>query len=211
MLKIVSIALLMCIEGFAFAHAGSNLDQFARTGGNTLAPFGWIVFCVHYPGECNGNVTEPNETVLPRTQWKIVLQINRWVNANIKPMSDIDHWGIAEKWSYPSDGYGDCEDYVLLKRKMLKDAGLPDQALLITIVLDRETKGHAVLTVRADDGEFVLDNLTDNILLWTKTGYRFLKRQSLTDPKRWVTISDPQAAHAMASPGDGTSTVKAVK
>ena len=34
-------------------------------------------------------------------------------------MTDMDHWGAVEKWSYPDDGYGDCEDYVLLKRRML--------------------------------------------------------------------------------------------
>ncbi len=31
----------------------------------------------------------------------------------------MDHWGVIEKWSYPEDGYGDCEDYALLKRRML--------------------------------------------------------------------------------------------
>ena len=37
----------------------------------------------------------------------------------------MEHWGVVERWSYPDDGYGDCEDYVLLKRRMLMQAGWP--------------------------------------------------------------------------------------
>ena len=64
----------------------------------------------------------------------------------------------------PTDGYGDCEDYVLLKRKMLIDAGWPREALLITVVRDRKGEGHAVLTVKTDKGELVLDNQNENVV-----------------------------------------------
>ena len=55
-------------------------------------------------------------------------------------MTDMDHWGVIEKWSLPTDGYGDCEDYVLMKRKMLIDAGWPREALLITVALTNEVQ-----------------------------------------------------------------------
>ena len=52
-------------------------------------------------------------------------------------MTDMDHWGMIDRWNYPDDGYGDCEDYVLQKRKMLIQAGWPREALLITVVRDK--------------------------------------------------------------------------
>jgi predicted transglutaminase-like cysteine proteinase len=40
-------------------------------------------------------------------------------NTHVKPMTDMDHWAVVDRWNYPDDGYGDCEDYVLLKRRSL--------------------------------------------------------------------------------------------
>jgi predicted transglutaminase-like cysteine proteinase len=106
---------------------------------------------------------------------------------------------VVEKWSYPDDGYGDCEDYVLLKRRMLLQAGWPREALLITVVRDKKDEGHAVLTVKTDKGDFILDNQAENVALWSDTGYRFVKRQSQTDPNVWVSLGDPHAATATAT------------
>jgi len=93
-------------------------------------------------------------------------------------MTDLEHWGVVERWNYPDDGYGDCEDYVLAKRRLLIQAGWPREALFVTVGRDKRGDGHAVLTVKTDKGEFVLDNQNDQILLWSDTGYRFVKRQS---------------------------------
>jgi predicted transglutaminase-like cysteine proteinase len=114
-------------------------------------------------------------------------------------MTDMDHWGVVEKWSYPDDGYGDCEDYVLLKRKMLMQAGWPSEALLITVVREKNGDGHAVLTAKTDKGEFVLDNQNPDILLWSETNYRFVKRQSQLDPNLWVSLGDPRPAISTAT------------
>ena len=136
---------------------------------------------------------------MSQTAWRDLLRVNKWVNETIKPMTDMDHWGVIEKWSLPTDGYGDCEDYVLLKRKMLIDAGWPREALLITVVRDKKGEGHAVLTVKTDKGEFVLDNQNENVVAWTETGYRFVKRQSQSDPNVWVSLGDGRPAVATAS------------
>jgi predicted transglutaminase-like cysteine proteinase len=106
---------------------------------------------------------------------------------------------VVEKWSYPDDGYGDCEDYVLLKRHLLIKAGWPRAALLVTVVRDQRGDGHAVLTVRTTKGEFVLDNQVEKVLPWTETGYRFVKRQSQTDPNVWVQLSHPRQATVTAT------------
>jgi predicted transglutaminase-like cysteine proteinase len=125
--------------------------------------------------------------------------INKWVNDSVKPITDLEHWGVVERWNYPDDGYGDCEDYVLLKRRMLMQSGWPRQALLITVVRDKRGDGHAVLTVKTDKGELILDNQHEDILLWSDTSYRFVKRQSQSDPNVWIALGDPRPATATAT------------
>ena len=132
--------------------------------------------------------------MLTTKAWKDLVRINKWVNDTVKPITDLEHWGVVERWNYPDDGYGDCEDYVLLKRRMLMQAGWPRQALLITVVRDKRGDGHAVLTVKTDKGEFILDNQNEDVLLWSDTGYRFVKRQSQTDPNIWLALGDPRPA-----------------
>jgi predicted transglutaminase-like cysteine proteinase len=94
---------------------------------------------------------------------------------------------------------GDCEDYVLLKRRMLIRSGWPREALLVTVVRDRKDEGHAVLTVITDKGDYVLDNQNEDILLWSETGYHFVKRQSQSHPNAWVLLGDPRPAIATAT------------
>jgi predicted transglutaminase-like cysteine proteinase len=105
---------------------------------------------------------------------------------------------VVERWSYPDDGYGDCEDYALLKRRMLIESGWPREALLLTVVRG-EGEGHAVLTVTTDKGDYVLDNLNSDVLLWSNTGYRFIKRQSQYDPNVWVSLGDSAPAITTAT------------
>jgi len=141
----------------------------------------------------------PRDIVLSGKAWKDLVRVNKLVNDTIKPMTDFDHWGVVEKWSYPTDGYGDCEDYVLLKRKLLMQAGWPREALLITVVRDKKGEGHAVLTVKTDKGEFVLDNQEERVLLWSETSYRFVKRQSQSDQNTWVSLGDMRPAFPTAT------------
>ena len=85
---------------------------------------------------------------------------------------------------------------------MLMQAGWPREALLITVVRDKKGDGHAVLTVKTDKGDFILDNQEENVLLWSDTGYRFVKRQSQSDPNVWVALGDPRPATATATRAD---------
>ncbi len=179
------------LVAFASAAFAERL-LFASLGDNSRPPIGWIEFCSNMRKECTGGTSSPRDVVLNTKSWKDLVRINKFVNDSIKPITDVDHWGVVEKWSYPEDGYGDCEDYVLLKRKMLVQAGWPPEALLITVVRQKSGDGHAVLTVKTDKGEFALDNLNPEILLWSETDYRFVKRQSQTDPNLWVSLGDPR-------------------
>jgi len=181
------------------ADAASERPLHVPVGEMSRPPIGWVEFCSERPRECASTVSAPRDVVLTAKAWKDIVRVNKWVNDTIKPMTDLEHWGVVEKWSYPDDGYGDCEDYVLLKRRMLVEAGWPPEALLITVVRDLRGDGHAVLTVKTDMGDFILDNQAEQILLWADTGYRFVKRQSQTDPNVWVSLGDPRPAAATAS------------
>ena len=172
---------------------------YAAVGDVTRPPIGWVEFCAEHASECKVAPSEPRNVVLTLRLWRELVRINQTVNADIKPMTDLEHYGVVEKWAYPDDGYGDCEDYVLLKRRMLMQAGWPREALLITVVRETSGDGHAVLTVRTDRGDLVLDNQNEEIVLWSESGYRFVKRQSQSDPNVWVSLGDPRPSAATAT------------
>jgi predicted transglutaminase-like cysteine proteinase len=179
--------------------AANERPLFIGVGATARAPIGWVEFCSEYAPECDTRALDARDVVLTTKSWKDLTRINKWVNDTVKPITDLEHWGVVERWNYPDDGYGDCEDYVLLKRRMLMQSGWPRQALLITVVRDKRGDGHAVLTVKTDKGEFVLDNQTEDVLLWSDTGYRFVKRQSQSDPNVWVALGDIRPAPATAA------------
>jgi predicted transglutaminase-like cysteine proteinase len=192
---IMALALLGCPS----VSTAQNRPLFVAIGASTSPPIGWVEFCVEYDPECKTKPTPARDVVLSVQAWKDLVRVNRWVNESIIPVTDLEHWGVVERWNYPDDGYGDCEDYVLQKRRMLMQAGWPREALLITVVRDQHGDGHAVLTVKTDKGEFILDNQRDEILLWSDTGYRFVKRQSQSDPNAWVSLGEPREEPATAS------------
>jgi predicted transglutaminase-like cysteine proteinase len=181
------------------AVAGPERLTHILVSGVTRPPSGWGEFCVRQPGECARTTTAPQNLALSPKAWRDLVQVNKWVNETIKPLTDLEHWGVVERWSYPEDGYGDCEDYALLKRRMLIESGWPRETLLLTVVRGEQDAGHAVLTVTTDKGDYVLDNINSDVLLWSNTSYRFIKRQSQYDPNVWVSLGDSAPAIATAT------------
>ena len=176
----------------------ASASQPMLTGGLTSQPIGHYEFCRANPVECNIRLRDPGPERMTGRLWKEIVAVNVGVNAAIKPMNDLDIYGKDEVWAYP-DGEGDCEDYVLEKRRDLMRQGLSLSNLLITVVRKPDGEGHAVLTVRTDKGDFVLDNLTDSIRQWGETGYRFLKRQASNHTGRWVTIRESHSEPLVGS------------
>ena len=162
------------------------------TTGNTTQPIGHYELCQKMPAECAGHSKAQQRVALTKGTWRQIVEVNSAVNLKIRPRTDMEIWGKEEVWSYPVNE-GDCEDYVLLKRETLMRAGIPASALLITVVRQPDGSGHAVLTVATDRGDFVLDNLDGRVRLWSDTEYRFLKRQSQSNPGQWVGIQDRRA------------------
>src|SRR4051794_5809418 len=103
----------------------------------------WIDFCNRYPGECAVDRNEPAVIALTARTWQTIALVNRKVNASIRSVTDLDHWGVADHWDLAEDGQGDCEDFQLLKRRLLADAGLPRRAMRMTVVIDDKGEGHA--------------------------------------------------------------------
>lgn len=156
------------------------------------APIGWTDFCARYTTECDAETLPAQDLALDGKSWKLLNVVNDSVNAEIEPITDQEHWGVVERWDYPRDGKGDCEDFVLEKRRRLIAAGVPRQALLVSVVRDRKGDGHAVLLVKTDRGDYTLDNQEAEILPWAETGYGFIKRQSQENPNRWVGLGEPR-------------------
>lgn len=193
----LAVTLSLCSAGAAVAELRQNGGQdagspFLREYGRTLPPIGHVAFCKRLPVEC----TAREEAMLERpieldaAHKRDLRKINALVNEMILPVTDQDLYGEVERWTYP-DGVGDCEDYVLLKRRLLMERGWPESALLITVVRDENNEGHAVLTVRTAQGDFILDNKRADILAWNATDYKFVKRQSRIDPGSWVSLAAP--------------------
>jgi predicted transglutaminase-like cysteine proteinase len=133
--------------------------------------------------------------------------VNHLVNGAIWPESDQKHYDRQEYWTIPTDGYGDCEDYALTKKKDLMAAGLPESALRLAIVYTRANVRHLVLTVAADTGDYVLDNLRNDVVTWNKAGYFWLERQNPTEPLGWLSLTPPELGHAVKDNGPTSKSI----
>lgn len=187
-LALGTAASILLAAGSAEA-AGAYSARYMKTTGVTSPPIGHVRFCQSNAGECHLHGSRKTMMTLTRAKWDELLRINDEVNRRIAPVTDRELYNVDELWTYPAK-QGDCEDYVLLKRKLLMNRGWPVGSLLITVVRDQNGDGHAVLTARTDRGEFILDNQVGAVLPWNQTVYRYIKRQSETDDVAWKSISD---------------------
>jgi len=179
----------------ASATPGAAQQAYAMaTGAETTQPFGHYAFCQANRGQC-GHMRASDPLAMTDIVWAQLEAINRQVNDSVAAFTDFQIYGQEEYWAYPTNS-GDCEDFVLLKRRLLAEAGIPLGNLLVTMVYLPDGQAHAVLTVRTDRGDFVLDNMRSDVRLWTETGYRFVKRQSTRDSGAWVSIVNGAAAMA---------------
>jgi len=163
---------------------------FMTTGAATSQPIGHYEFCQRYSAQCTVRTRSSTPLRLTQKNWNMILDVNLSVNARIESATDMEIYGREEYWEYPLSA-GDCEDYVLQKRRELHELGLPLSNLLITVVRKPDGEGHAVLTIRTDRGDLILDNLRGEVLNWSDTDYTYLKRQSENHSGRWVVIESP--------------------
>ncbi len=174
---------------------GQSKRHYESEFGKTLPPVGFVQFCLANPDDCKAKGGKTFKLAMSPDRWNLIYQVNTYVNGKIAPVSDQDLYGEPERWAYPIDA-GDCEDYLLLKKRYLEGLGFPPETLLITVVLDEKGEGHAVLTVTTDGGDFILDNRRGEVLRWSDTPYTFLKRQSHGDPVQWVALANKPASNS---------------
>lgn len=175
-------------DGFFDLPGKAIQTRITANYGNAKPPGGFLRFCERMPGSCSPSAELKSVLDLTHDQWSVVDTINRSVNHSVTSVSDQQLHGQREYWTYP-DAAGDCEDYVLLKRRELVRLGFSGSALLITVVLDEHREGHAVLTISTTAGDFILDNRREDILHWSAVNYTFLKRQSASNPVVWVALA----------------------
>jgi predicted transglutaminase-like cysteine proteinase len=162
-------------------------SPFMRAYSKSLAPIGHVNFCKNNTVECRSDGRSFERVKLSEEAEDQLVTVNSLVNRIIQPVTDYELYGTVEYWTYP-DNKGDCEDYVLLKRRYLMEYGWPASALLVTVVTDEAGEGHAVLTIRTSKGDMILDNKVPQVKLWNDTRYRFYKRQSYRNPADWVSL-----------------------
>ena len=149
------------------------------------APSGAQNLCEKYSWACTNSRHKKRIT---SSDSQLIDSINRRVNGQTREITDQSQYQKADVWSLPTSRGGDCEDFALLKKMELVRAGISPERLLLATVLDRSRNSHAVLVLRTDTGDFVLDNLTNKIRSWQSTRYTFLRMQNPRAPKSWVGV-----------------------
>jgi predicted transglutaminase-like cysteine proteinase len=195
---VVAVMLMLAFVAVATVAEGAeqrNKSPFATVFGKTLPPIGFVRFCMQTPEACQTENRIVDRTQMTAAMWQDLRGINVSVNTAIRPVSDEELYGVPEFWTYPLDS-GDCEDFLLLKKRQLEKLGFAASTLLITVVMDEKNEGHAVLTVVTDKGDYVLDNRRNELLLWNETGYKFLKRQSQDNARIWVALAKQKTDNA---------------
>lgn len=186
-------ALLACMCVGAAEAAATELHRSTHQPliikGFTKTPIGARQFCAERPDECLPMEAAAGPFVLTEALRRDLLEINRRLNQQVVAVTDQIYYQKREFWTYP-DGYGDCEDYALAKRRALVERGWPPSSLLMALVRQRNGEAHAVLVAVTDVGDLVLDNLVGDVLDWDQTDYKFVKMQSPTTMSRWVDVED---------------------
>lgn len=188
--KYTKLSTLFLLGSILSLPAHASPGRFMEMNKSVRAPVGHQQFCKENRRACAGGTKSPVVVKLTEQRWNELIALNQEVNNRIRPVTDEELFGRAEYWTYPVGGAGDCEEYVLEKQRALVAAGWPKSALLITVAKDVKNAGHAVLTVRTDQGDMILDNQIEAVLPWYSTPYRYIKRQSTRAPGKWTGISD---------------------
>lgn len=180
-----ALGILAAVAMAAFSSAALADSAFITGATPAQPPSGASQLCQRYSWACSEG---SSRTIDGHRELLVVKQINRHVNASTREVSDQSQYRLQEKWALPTKLGGDCEDFVLLKKRNLIEAGVDPKRLLIATVLDTRRRGHAVLVYRSPRGDMILDNQTNQIKPWASTRYLFLRMQDPNQPHRWVGV-----------------------
>ncbi|WP_196259696.1 transglutaminase-like cysteine peptidase [Pelagibacterium limicola] len=185
---VLAAALTLSLAPSGLALAPSALDRTGLTGptarittlGATTAPVGLQIFCLRSPAHCKGGPA--TQVQLDAAMMNALNSVNRSVNSSIRPvLRPTQVWELGAR-------SGDCKDYAMNKRARLIEMGVPAGALRLAIGYTSRGEGHAVLVVRTDQGDLVLDNLTGQIKPFNQTGHRLIAISS-PDLRKWNSVA----------------------
>jgi predicted transglutaminase-like cysteine proteinase len=116
--------------------------------------------------------------------------VNRWLN-NHRYITDYDLWGKSDFWETPGqfvDKSGDCEDYAIAKYYTLRMLGWPEDDLRLVVLYDSMRQmPHAVLAVRYNGENYLLDNLSTQPIP-DKFVHQYTPYYAINAQHRWVFI-----------------------
>lgn len=163
--------------------------EFISTTRRTVAPFAHVMFCQSNPQECTARRSRWSrlDVVLNEARYKTLRAVNTKVNQQIAPVNDNPQVAGGDVWSLNPKS-GDCEDYAITKRHALVAQGWPVRALRLAVAYTAFGEGHAVLVVRTNQGDLVLDNRNSAIRLWNKTGLKLIKIEAAGNPAKWMSV-----------------------
>jgi len=159
-------------------------------GAETSPPLGFIFYCARDRSACaprksrSVTVGKDGRVEMTPAVAEAILTVNRAVNREIRPVAESS--SAPDNWQ-ANVSAGDCQDYALTKQQRLLRAGWPSSAVLIAKVRMRDGLYHAILVARTSAGDYVLDNMTDEIRPWNGVPYRYIGVQSPADPNVWRT------------------------
>ena len=169
--------------GLAGSVGKNNPAAFINSKTTTLAPFAFVKYCAHNPRDCTKG-SSGREISITNARLRQLARVNASVNRSMKPVNDKsgnDVWRAGGK-------SGDCEDFALTKRRALIRLGWPSNLLRMAVVRTRSGEGHAVLVVKTQKGDLVLDNRFNSIRNWRQTDLRWVKIQSGDNPRIWFDL-----------------------
>jgi predicted transglutaminase-like cysteine proteinase len=184
----IGAMLLILLSGGVEAAADS---PHMILGDNALSPVAFTDFCLRKPARCAPS-REIRQIPFDDHNLQLLDVVNRIVNHSIAP----NPVNLETPWRDDAD-IGNCVEYALAKRAQLLDLNLPASALLLGLAIVPGGEAHLVLVAVTDQGDFVLDSLTDSMVRWDKTKYRWVSRSSPKNPQFWQTVVSPPSVLGM--------------
>ena len=153
----------------------------------TTPPAGFTNFQMRNPDE----VRETAPAFATEAQVETARDINTRINEQIK-------WHETRLWSVELGprAHGDCVQYALTKRHVLRQQGVPDGAMRLVVVYAAKYHGlHIVLEMRTPGETYVLDSLENDARHHFYThaqmprSYAIVKYQAWGKPAQWMAPS----------------------
>ena len=204
--RIVSLARQAMVEKYelAFAHQIGESTHDPVPG--AVTPAQWPRLAGNRPDDATpapAPAVDYDRIDLDSETMAVLKAVNNRVNRTLIADTDAHVYSVNDYWDAPTltpGARGDCEDFALIKRRLLIAQGIPAAALSLAIVRTRFNEDHAVLVVATKQGDFVLDNLAYRVRPWQKTGYYWVSRQAPGDDLAWVSLAPVPASSAVPAP-----------